>query len=142
MMRIAVGLVVFTISAFGQVIPGRYIVELSGDPAATSAAARAQVLTARRAAVRVPQLDIRRQCPQQGGQVIESLDTVYNGLIVTVPDARAAELAQIPGVIAVHPVHKVYPVLDHALPLHKVPDAWATLPLGQNSAGAGIKIGM
>ena len=34
------------------------------------------------------------------------------------------------------------PVLNHALPLHKVPDAWNLLPLGQNGAGAGIKIGM
>jgi subtilisin family serine protease len=63
-------------------------------------------------------------------------------LIVNIPDARAAELAKIPGVLKVHPVHRVRPLLNHALPVHKVPDAWNALPLGQNSAGAGIKIGM
>ena len=31
--------------------------------------------------------------------------------------------------------------LNQALPLHKVPDAWNLLPLGQNGAGAGIKSG-
>jgi len=45
-------------------------------------------------------------------------------------------------VLKVHPVHRVRPLLNHALPVHKVPDAWTALPLGQNSAGAGIKIGM
>jgi subtilisin family serine protease len=144
MMKIAAGLLLLTVSLFGQVIPGRYILELSGEPAAipSSPAVRALSLETRRANVRQRQLDIRRQVPQHGGQVIESLDTVYNGLIVTVPDARAAELALIPGVVQVHRVYRVRPVLDHALPLHKVPDAWATLPLGQNSAGAGIKIAM
>jgi minor extracellular serine protease Vpr len=143
MMKIAAGLLLFTVSLFGQVVPGRYILELSGAPAVTSTASvRALGLESRRAAVRQRQLDIRRQVPQHGGQVIESLDTVYNGLIVTVPEARAAELSQIPGVVAVHKVYRVRPVLDHALPLHKVPDAWATLPLGQNSAGAGVKIAM
>jgi minor extracellular serine protease Vpr len=141
-MKIAAGLLLLTLSLFGQVVPGRYILQLSGEPAASSSAVRALGMETRRAAVRQRQLDIRRQVPQHGGQVVESLDTVYNGLIVTVPDARAAELAQIPGVVAVHKVYRVRPVLDHALPLHKVPDAWAGLPLGQNSAGAGIKIAM
>ena len=39
-------------------------------------------------------------------------------------------------------MRRVQPLLNHALPLHKVPDAWNLLPLGQNGAGAGIKIGM
>jgi subtilisin family serine protease len=70
------------------------------------------------------------------------MDTVVNALIVSIPDARAAELSKVPGVVKVHPVHRVRALLDHALPVHKVPDAWNTLPLGQSSAGAGIKIGM
>jgi subtilisin family serine protease len=44
--------------------------------------------------------------------------------------------------VKVHAVRRVQPLLNRALPLHKVPEAWNTLPLGQNSAGAGIKIGM
>src|SRR5450432_660933 len=133
----------------GQVVPGRYILELSSDPAAVSAvkqgarfAAREAGFAARRDGVRRGQAAARVAVAARGGKVLESMDTVINALIVTIPDARANELLQIPGALKLHPVHLVKPLLSHALPLHKVPDAWSTLPLGQNSAGAGIKIGM
>ena len=133
----------------GQVVPGRYVLELSGDPAAVASArqgarfaAREAAFAAGRAGVRQTQMSARAAVAAHGGVVIESLDTVINGLIVGIPDARAAELMQIPGALKLHPVHKVQPFLNHALPLHKVPDAWNMLPLGQNGAGAGIKIGM
>jgi minor extracellular serine protease Vpr len=133
---------------FGQAVPGRYIVELAGDPAASVMkegarfAARDPRFSQRRAVVRQGQSNARRGVADHGGTVLDSVDTVMNALIVSIPDARATELMQIPGVVAVHPVYRLTLHLDHALPLHKVPDAWATLPLGQNSAGAGIKIGM
>jgi len=134
---------------FGQVVPNRYILELSGDPAAIAAAkqgarfaAREPAFAARRAGVRQGQARARAEVAAHGGTVLESLDTVVNALILTIPDARAGELLQIPGALRLHPVRRIEPFLSHALPLHKVPDAWSTLPLGQNSAGAGIKIGM
>jgi len=134
---------------FGQVVPGRYILELSGDPAAVSTvkqgarfAAREASFPARRAGVRQGQAAARAGVAAHGGRVLESMDTVINALIVTIPDARAHELLQIPGALRLHTVHQVKPLLSHALPLHKVPDAWNTLPQGQASAGAGIKIGM
>jgi minor extracellular serine protease Vpr len=138
-------------ATFAQVVPGRYILELSGDPAAVAAiqqggrpGARATtaVLAAHRTAVRQSQASARTAVAAHGGTVIESLDTVFNGLIVTIPEARAAELLQIPGAVKLHAVRRVQPLLSHALPLHKVPDAWNLLPLGQSGAGAGIKIGM
>jgi hypothetical protein len=142
----------FLVSAvvvWGQTVPGRYVVELAGDPAATAAAkqgsrfaAREAGFAARRAAVRQGQTDARTRIGELGGTVLASMDTVVNALIVSIPDARAAELSNIPGVVKVHPVHRVRPLLNHALPIHKVPDGWNTLPLGQSSAGAGIKIGM
>ncbi len=134
---------------FAQVVPGRYILELSGDPAAVAAVqqgvrprARATAMAAHRTAVRQLQVSARTAVAARGGTVIESMDTVFNGLIVTIPDERAAELLQIPGAVKLHAVRRVQPLLSHALPLHKVPDAWNLLPLGKNSAGAGIKIGM
>jgi len=134
---------------FGQVVPGRYVVELAGDPAAVAAAkqgsrfaAREADFALRRAAVRQRQNNVRTAVANLGGTVLDSMDTVFNGLIVSIPDARAVELSKIPGVVRVHAVHRVRPLLNHALPVHKVPDAWLTLPQGQNSAGAGIKIGM
>jgi minor extracellular serine protease Vpr len=127
-------------AAFGQVVPGRYVVQLAGDPAAVGAP-KAE-LAARRAGVRQRQMNARQAIADLGGTVIESMDTVFNGLIVNIPDARVAELSNMPGVVKVHKVYRLRPFLNHALPIHKVPDAWLMLPQGQNSAGAGIKIGM
>jgi len=146
----SVALLLFlTAAVLGQTVPNRYVVELAGDPAAIATArqgsrfaAREAGFAARRAAVRRSQTDARTRIGELGGTVLESMDTVVNALIVSIPDTRAAELSKVPGVVRVHPVHRVMPLLNHALPVHKVPDAWSTLPLGQNSAGAGIKIGM
>ena len=137
------------ISVFAQVVPGRYVLELSQDPAAVAAtqagarfAAQEAAFAARRAGVRQTQMSARAAVAAHGGRVVESMDTVLNALIVKIPDARASELMQIPGALELHRVHRVRPFLNHALPIHKVPDAWNLLPLGQNGAGAGIKIGM
>ena len=134
-------LFVSVVSVFAQPVPGRYVVELSGAPAARGMSPRDARFTARRAAVRQTQTAARRNIAARGGRVLESLDTVMNALIVSIPDARAAELRQLPGVAAVYSVRRVMAHLDHALPLHKVNDAWAALPLGRDGAGAGIKIG-
>ena len=121
-------------AGWSQTISGRYVVELSGPPAMRD--------TTRRAAVRQQQNAARRAIEARGATVRDTLDTVVNGLIVSVPDARAAELAALPGVVRVHPVQHLNLLLDHALPLHRVPAAWAALPLGQSGAGAGVKIGI
>jgi subtilisin family serine protease len=99
-------------------------------------------MATQRAAVRQSQMNARRAVVTLGGTVLDSMDTVVNALIVNIPDAQAVRLAGIPGVARVHTVRKIRALLDHALPLHKVPDAWASLPLGRDGAGAGIKIAM
>jgi subtilisin family serine protease len=142
-------LLISAAAVLGQTVPGRYVVELAGDPAAIATArlgsrfaAREAGFAARRAAVRQSQTDARTRIGELGGTVLATMDTVVNALMVSFPDARVAELSKVPGVVKVHPVNRVRPLLNHALPIHKVPDAWNTLPLGQSSAGAGIKIGM
>ena len=111
-------------ATFAQVVPGRYILELSGDPAAVTAVrqgarsgarAAATAMAAHRTAVRRSQASARSAVAARGGTVIESLDTVFNGLIVDIPDARAAELLQIPGAVKLHAVRRVQPLLNHAL---------------------------
>jgi subtilisin family serine protease len=114
-----------------QVVPGRYIVELRTPPA-------------RRVEARAEQATVRPQVERLGAHVVASLNTVANALVVEVPTAGAARLAArlasiIPGISRVHPVRLVRPYLDHALVLHKVPDAWTTIG-GIANAGAGIKI--
>jgi minor extracellular serine protease Vpr len=134
-----------------QVVPGEYIVELSGTPAArlvTRQRAHARLaandpqFASQRALVRAAQQTPRLAIQQAGGQILASVNTVANALIVSIPDAQAGLLQSIPGVVRVDPVHIERPVLDHALPLHHVPAAWATLPTGEDGAGRGIKIGM
>ena len=102
--------------------PSRGVLRADYDPAAiatarqgTRFAAREANFAARRAAVRQNQTDARTRIGELGGTVLESMDTVVNALIVSIPDARAAELSKVPGVVKVHPVDRVRPLLDHAL---------------------------
>jgi subtilisin family serine protease len=99
-----------------QIVPDRYIVELRGKPA------RAPFETA-------------------GAQVLATLETVANAVIVHMPERQAARLGRLPGVARVRPVRLVTPYLDRALALHKVTEAWTAIG-GNTSAGAGIKIGI
>src|SRR5260370_1003808 len=140
-MKTVVLFVLSVAAGSGRVCPGLFGVELSGEPAAVAALHRFEI-GLRRAAVRQRQASARQAVENLGGTVLESMDTVLNGLIVNIPDARVAELSNLPGVVRVHKVYRVRPFLNHALPIHKIPDAWMQLPQGQNSAGAGIKIGL
>ena len=67
---------------FGQTIPGRYVVELSGEPAGRQPARR----TSERAAQAAP----RRAVAAHGATVIDSMDTVINALIVEIEPERVA----------------------------------------------------
>src|SRR5690242_5212321 len=118
----AIILIWLAAAAAAQQVPNRYVVELAGDPAAVPAvrqgsrlAARAAGFPAIRAAVRQAQSRARQAVATRGGRVIESMDTVINALVVAIPDARASELEQIPGVTRIHPVDRIQPLLNHAL---------------------------
>src|SRR5215472_5901076 len=128
-----------------QVVPGKYIVELTGEPAAAMAArvsgARLDGALQVRPLVRAEQARLRPQIEAIGGRVAGSADVVANALIVEIPDASAPRLAQLPGVLRVSPVPLMHASLDRALPLLQIPEAWTTLG-GISNAGAGIKIGI
>ena len=87
-------------ASFAQIVPNRYVLELAGDPAAVGV--RRSAIAAQRTAVRQRQSAARAAVVARGGAVVESLDTVFNGLIVTIPDAQAAALLQIPGAVRLH----------------------------------------
>ncbi|MBI3940806.1 MAG: S8 family serine peptidase [Acidobacteria bacterium] len=131
--------------ALAQVVPDHYIVELAGSPAAASMSplleADAGVVSARRAEIRARQRTLRQELERREAEVLEQVDIVANALVVRLPDAKASLLASVPGVLRVHRVHEVRMLLDHALPLHKVPEAWAQAG-GIDRAGAGVKIGI
>jgi minor extracellular serine protease Vpr len=140
-------LVLITCVLAAAAVPNQYIVEMEGDPVATHVARHApragvhgQVAGARRAQIQEQHRVVRAQVEASEAQVVGTLDTVANAFIVNIADEKAATLASIPGVLRVHPVRKFKLVLDHALPLHHVPEAWQQVGLG--NAGAGMKIAM
>jgi minor extracellular serine protease Vpr len=139
--------VLFTaLSVAAQVLPDRYIVELTGEPAAAYAVRlghRAHSDDAEfRARVSVLQqqhVQMRRTLQAKGARVTGETNAVTNMLFVRFPSARSAELAAIPGVRHVYPMRQYHLTLDHALPLERVPDAWAQIG-GVANAGVGVKV--
>ena len=129
-----------------QVLPGRYIVELAGEPAALFAARSGHrahrtgaVFQSRASEIRNQQSSVRRSVEQSGAEVLDSTQAVMNALMVRISPEKAGQLAAIPGVLRVHPVRLYERTLDHALPLHKVPDSWNLIG-GAGNAGLGSKI--
>ncbi|HLJ49974.1 MAG TPA: S8 family serine peptidase [Bryobacteraceae bacterium] len=139
----------FSAIAMAQVVPGRYIVTLSGEPAATSLARQGKkVATARtelaseRTRVQTEQMSMRARVAGVGGTVFGSVDVVSNALFVRMNESQAAQVRNMPGVKTVVPAHRMRKMLDHAVILHHITDAWGLLPNGMNSAGIGMKIGI
>lgn len=114
-----------------EIIPGRYIVELSSP----SAPPRALQLRAR---VRAEQDSYRALLRARNIGVRESLETVANSLIVDTDEAGAAEIAALPGVLRVIPARRLKLLMDRAPALHRVGEARALL--GSGKGGADVKI--
>jgi subtilisin family serine protease len=109
-------------------VPGRWIVELSGEPAARS--------LSRRLRVRQEQEQLLSRLRQRRARVLDAVDTVANALLVEADDI--SQLAALPGVKRVAPVRTFRMVLDRAVLLHKVAEAWNQV--GNDRAGQGAKI--
>ena len=132
-------------------VSNRFLVELSNESVGAHVARSAPRGAARgllhtpaagqhRALVRSQQATVRTAIQAAEGKVLGAVETVANALMVEIPDAKASRLASIPGVLKVYPVYTFRLVLDHALPLHHVPQAWSQV--GISNAGAGIKIAL
>jgi len=105
-----------------QPVPGHYIVELDSASAATRPAKRT----------------LRRALEAQHIQILESVDTVANALLVRASGDRAGALASTPGVTRVHPVYYLRRAVDCALALHQIDQAIQRIPSPE--PGAGIKL--
>jgi hypothetical protein len=143
------GVLLCAVPLFAATVPNRYIVELTLEPVALHArangqAARSKALLhtpdaeAHRAAIRAQHAAARNEIARSGGTIRGALENLTNALLVEFPAERAAELAGAPGVRAVYPVRQFEMSLDHALPLHHVPDAWTQI--GMMNAGANIRV--
>jgi subtilisin family serine protease len=140
-----------SVPLFAGIVPNRYIVELTGESAAhyiartfppnqRRAALAGGAGMQARARVRFEQAAVRIPLERRGARVVGSLDTLANVLFVEMPTAQVARLRSVRGVRRVLPEHTYRLTLDHALPLHKVPQAWSMG--GAYTQGAGMKIGM
>ena len=135
-----------SLSLSAATVPGRYIVELSTEPVAAHVKSmgkrglRSQAADAQRTRIRSEHDRARAALSANQATVLDSMDTVINALVVAAPDGQGPALARVPGVKRVRPERLFKIVLDHALPLHKVPEAWNAV--GIDNAGAGMKIGI
>ncbi len=146
-MRIVLFLASALLSA-AQVVPNRYIVELSTEPASRVSIAKRQRFSigdpevqARRTRLQAEHATAERAIRGLGGSVTHHYYNLTNGMAVTMSADAAARVAQMPGVRSVSPVYKHHVLMDHALLVHKVTQAWDMLG-GSANAGAGIKIGI
>ncbi len=130
-------------------VPGRYIVELSTESVVAHIVRVSPRTTGRvaihsaeaelhRSRIRAEQASATSAIQNAGGEVAGAVENVDNALLVRIPDNQASLLAAIPGVRAVYPERTFHLLLDHALPLHKVPEAWTQV--GAGNAGAGVRI--
>lgn len=139
-LRALAGIALWAIAATAQVIPGRYIVELSEEPLGAAVRTKGKAALAdRHKVILAEQSRVRSAIERRKGRVTSSVDSLMNALFVRLPDQDAAALSAVPGVKKVYPVHRAKKALDRALALHQIPAAWRTIG-GQDKAGAGVKI--
>src|SRR5260370_38721029 len=130
----------------------RYMVELTGPSVAEHVASEgkrtgkrvaleSETAKTRRQQLRDEQKQVQTALEGLGVTVLDRTETVSNTLIVDMPDDLVDQVAALPGVKRVRKARPIRINLDHALPLHKVPEAWAAIG-GMTNAGKGIKIGM
>ena len=127
-------------AAWAQRVPGRYIVELTAEPAIvrTGDFLRGAAATGRRERVRRDQSLIRQRIEARQAKVLGAVETVANAMFVEMTDDEAARLRATPGVRRVVQARKVKMLLDHAASLHHVVEAWNRI--GVDHAGDGVKI--
>jgi hypothetical protein len=113
-----------------QFLPGRYLVELQGEPAGRAPKAR----------LRGEQTAMRERLSRHGVKVLGQTETVANLMFVEAAGVSAEELAALPGVRRVHRSRRFRLSLDRAVGVHHVPAVWSQT--GEDRADAGIKIGI
>jgi len=143
----------FAAAASAQPIPGRYIVELEGAPAAEvharvlgtvrgatnfDAASHPSVV-ARRAAIAASQSRFRAVVQARGGRVRASMDTVLNALVINADEALANQLRRMPGVLSVVQDRRFHVKVNRAAVLSGLPAAIEKVG-GLSKAGAGIGV--
>ncbi|MFE5410089.1 S8 family serine peptidase [Microbacterium sp. NPDC056569] len=105
------------------------IVEMAGDPTAVAEAKKGSKLSksersAIKQSLKTAQDAIGGSLESKGGRIQAKMQSAYNGIQVSIPADQVDAVAELPNVVAVHPV-KTY-TLDNAVsvPFIGVPDVW------------------
>jgi uncharacterized protein (TIGR03437 family) len=136
-------IIIFSFTAFSQIVPGRYILVLTDPPVSTRISTRAELegdtaLTYRRQ-IEAKQEAMKKDLAARNIGVTGSLSVLSNVIFVSAPASRVDEMRAIPGVADVRPMRRFTKKLDAAIQVLNGPAAWAALG-GTSNAGAGIKI--
>lgn len=133
----------FTPSAIGADGKVTVVIEMEGDPVAVVEAEKGRELSdAERDDVKdslqAAQAPVSDEIAASGGEVQAEMQSAYNGIQATVPAEHLDAVAELPGVVAIHPV-RTYE-LDNAVsvPFLGVPEVW------QNTGytGENVKVGI
>src|SRR5260370_4996573 len=130
----------------------RYMVDLTGPSVAEHVASEgkrtgkrvaleSETAKTRRQQLRDEQKQLQTTLEGLGVKILDRTETVSNTLIVDMPDNLVDQVAALPGVKRVHKARPVKMKIDHALPIHNVPQAWSAVG-GMTHAGKSINIGM
>lgn len=105
------------------------VIEMVGDPVAVVQAEKGRELTSNerssvKAQLKKAQDSIRGSITGKGGKIQAQMQSAYNGFQASVPAAELDAVAELPGVVAIHPV-RTYE-LDNAVsvPYLGVPQVW------------------
>lgn len=123
---------------------GRYVLELADEPVAAEMAqeeARGRTLSdatrqQRRDEIRSRQLSVEQAAEARGASVEADYQYAINGVRVEADAELAQELAELPDVVAVHPVELMEPTHADALPLLGVPEVWERV----EQTGEGVSV--
>lgn len=126
-------------------VPGRYVVVLADDSVVehmgrtpVKGGLRGAAASEYRSQLRGAQSRMRSRLEQRSARVLDSVDTVANAMLVSIPDEQASQLQSLSGVKRVLPVRTKHMIMDRAIALQRVIDAWNRV--GEDRAGAGVKI--
>ena len=118
------------------------VLQLSGDPVALVQAAKGRKLSqgekqAVKTQLKAAQDGLRGGIARLGGTVLADYQFAYNGIKVRVDRSKLAELAELPGVIAVRALQTMKPDNVRGVPLIGAPAVWDGLA---GLHGEGIKV--
>jgi minor extracellular serine protease Vpr len=126
--------------------PVAAVVQLGGTPVAVRDANAkkqgAKLTTGQKDAIRqqlrAQQDALHGRLATAGAEIVGQMQDAYNGIQVVVPQKNLAQLANLPGVIAIHAVPSFKPTNIHGVPLIGATQAWQNT----GATGAGVKVGI